>query len=99
MAVVLTSDGKIAQFAGNPCRPNISAAETLRYLECGVYTLVREGRCRAIGIPFDITASGGADSPVRHTTILLEHRDGLDTEFKSHIQSTDRYGCRPAILS
>jgi hypothetical protein len=76
LAIVLTSEGKLAQFSGQANRVNTSAAEAVHYLERGVYTLVREGRCRAIGIPFDMTASGEAEAPARHAFILLEHQDG-----------------------
>jgi len=74
VAVILTSEGKLAQFSGQSSRANLSAADTVRYLERGVYTLVREGRCRAIGIPFEMAISGEATA--RRAVILLEHQDG-----------------------
>jgi hypothetical protein len=76
VAIVLTSEGKLAQFSGQANRPYLSVTEAVRYLERGVYTLVREGRCRAIGIPLDVAESGEAESAVRHPGILLEHQDG-----------------------
>lgn len=60
MAFVMTPEGKINQCSG---RPNMPATESLRYLETGLFTLVREGKCRALGIP------NGAG-------IFLEHQDG-----------------------
>jgi hypothetical protein len=74
VAIVLTSEGKLAQFSGQANRANISPAEVVRYLERGVYTLVREGRCRAIGIPSEMAVSG--EAAARRTVILLEHQNG-----------------------
>jgi hypothetical protein len=74
-AIVLMSDGKLAQFSGQSNRALTSASDTLRYLERGVYTLVREGRCKAIGIPCEVAAC--AETSIQQVlAVLLEHQDG-----------------------
>ena len=74
VAIVLTAEGKLAQLSRQANRANISATEAARYLESGLYTLVREGRCRAIGIPSEMAVSG--EAAARRTVILLEHQNG-----------------------
>lgn len=75
-ATILTSQGKIAQLA-TPARVGVSAQETIRILENGVYTRVRQGMCRAVGICFfDVCPKPGAEAAVEGIHVVLEHEDG-----------------------
>lgn len=76
IAFVMSPEGKLAQFSGQLGRPNVRVADEIRYLENGILTLVREGKCKAIGPPFAISGAATAQTTVEVIAgIFLEHQD------------------------
>lgn len=73
IAVVLTNEGKLVQFSA---RSGQTLSESIRYLETGVSTMVREGKCRALGLSCqpETKAEGGVARSIGG--VFLEHRDG-----------------------